>query len=68
MLVLSRKLGEKVVIGNGITITVVEVKGNRVRLGIDAPKKVRVLRAELACWQGEAASCDELAEPASWCT
>jgi carbon storage regulator CsrA len=47
MLVLSRKPGEKVVIGNGIAVTIVEVKGNRVRVGIDAPDEVRILRAEL---------------------
>jgi carbon storage regulator len=47
MLVLSRKPGEKVVIGNGITVTVVEVTGNKVRLGIVAPEQVRILRAEL---------------------
>jgi carbon storage regulator len=50
MLVLSRKLGEKVVIGPGITITVVETAGNRVRLGIEAPPHVRILRGELAEW------------------
>jgi carbon storage regulator CsrA len=55
MLVLSRKLGEKVVIGGGITVTVVEVKGNRVRLAFNAPDDVRILRAELACWQDEPA-------------
>ena len=53
MLVLSRKPGEQVVIGNDITITVVEVQGNRVRVGIDAPEQVRILRGELACWQQE---------------
>lgn len=47
MLVLSRKPGEQVYIGNNITITVVEIKGNRVRLGIEAPSDVSVLRAEL---------------------
>jgi carbon storage regulator len=51
MLVLSRKNGEKVMIGNGITVTVVEVIGNRVRLGISAPDNVRILRGELAEWQ-----------------
>ncbi len=51
MLVLSRKPGERVVIGNGITVTVVEVIGNRVRIGIEAPDDVRILRAELADWQ-----------------
>ena len=53
MLALSRKPGEQVVIGDGITLTVVEVRGNRVRLAFDAPDQVRILRAELACWQGE---------------
>jgi carbon storage regulator len=47
MLVLSRKPGEQIYIGNHITITVVEIKGNRVRIGIDAPESVPVLRAEL---------------------
>lgn len=67
MLVLSRKLGEKVVIGNGITLTVVEVTGNRVRLGIDAPDDVRILRAELACWQDVPESGNEPAEPLNQC-
>ena len=47
MLVLSRKPGEKVIIGNGITVTVVSVLGNKVRLAFDAPDQVRILRAEL---------------------
>ena len=65
MLVLSRKPGEKVVIGSGITVTVVETKGNRVRLAFEAPDQVRILRAELACWQDEEADGDEPTEPAS---
>ena len=47
MLVLSRKPGEKVSIGSDIRFVVVEVKGNRVRIGIDAPAEVRIVRAEL---------------------
>ena len=47
MLVLSRKPGEKINIGSGITITVVEVRGNKIRLGIDAPEDVPIFRAEL---------------------
>jgi carbon storage regulator len=47
MLVLSRKPGEKINIGSGITITVVEVRGNKVRLGIDAPEDVPIFRAGL---------------------
>jgi carbon storage regulator len=67
MLVLSRKPGEKVVIGNGITVTVVEAQGHRVRLGIDAPADVRILRGELAWWQDQLAARDEPAEPACRC-
>jgi carbon storage regulator len=58
MLVLSRKPGEKVVIGDGITLTVIEVGGGRVRLAFDAPDQVRILRAELACPQGEPLAAD----------
>jgi carbon storage regulator len=47
MLVLSRKSGEKVCIGKDITITVVELKGDRMRIGIDAPDQVVILREEL---------------------
>ncbi len=50
MLVLTRKIGEKLVIGDNITVTVVQVNGNKVRLSIDAPSDVRILRGELACW------------------
>jgi carbon storage regulator len=50
MLVLTRKPGEQLVIDNNIVITVVEVRGNRVRISIDAPEDVRILRGELACW------------------
>lgn len=47
MLVLSRRKGDSIVIDGGIKITVVEVKGNVVRLGIEAPKEVSILRTEL---------------------
>lgn len=47
MLVLSRKLQEKIRIGENVTITVLQVKGRQVRLGIDAPRNVRVVRTEL---------------------
>jgi carbon storage regulator len=65
MLVLSRKPGEKVVIGSKIKVTVVEVKGNRVRLAFEAPDQVRILRAELACWQDEGVDSDEPTDRAS---
>ncbi len=47
MLVLSRKLGESVYIGEDIRITVVEIRGNQIRLGIEAPRNVPVYRQEL---------------------
>ncbi len=47
MLVLSRKLNESIVINNDIVITVVEVRGDKVRLGIVAPKDVPVHREEI---------------------
>lgn len=47
MLVLSRKTEEKIFIGNEIVITVLEVKGNRVRLGIQAPTSCPIVRGEL---------------------
>lgn len=47
MLVLSRKVGEKLVIGDNITVEVVRIKGNRITLGLVAPSEVRILRGEL---------------------
>lgn len=47
MLVLTRKLGEGIVIGDDITITVVELKGGNVRIGIDAPRSKKVHRQEV---------------------
>ena len=47
MLVLSRKKNESIVINNDITIVVVEIRGDKVRLGVDAPKEVPVHRREV---------------------
>ena len=47
MLVLSRKKNESIVIANDITIVVVEIRGDKVRLGIEAPKEVPVHRREV---------------------
>ena len=47
MLVLSRKKDEKIIIGDNISIMVVEIRGDKVRLGIDAPKEVSVHRREV---------------------
>jgi carbon storage regulator len=48
MLVLSRKLNEKIVIDGGIVVTVVKIDRNQVRLGIEAPGHVGVFREEIA--------------------
>lgn len=48
MLVLSRKPGERIHIGNGITLSVLRVSGNRVRIGIEAPDSVHIVRGEIA--------------------
>jgi carbon storage regulator CsrA len=72
MLVLTRKLGETVVIGGHITLTVVEIRGNQVRLAIDAPHHIRILRGELARRQDQPVPAQELldpdlaAKPAEW--
>ena len=47
MLVLSRKKDEKIVIGDNITLMVIEIRGDKVRLGIDAPRDVAVHREEV---------------------
>lgn len=47
MLVLTRKIGEKVMIGNDVTVTILGLFGNHVRLGINAPKTVDIHREEI---------------------
>jgi carbon storage regulator len=47
MLVLSRKVGERILIGDHVTVTVVRVTGGGVRLGIEAPPEMAVIREEL---------------------
>jgi len=53
MLVLSRKAGQKLQIGDNVTITILEVHGNTVRVGVEAPREIRVLRGELDSWQDQ---------------
>lgn len=48
MLVLARRTDEKIVIGEGIVVTVLAIQGNKVRLGIEAPPEVPVHREEIA--------------------
>lgn len=47
MLVLSRKEGERIVIGDNITLVISKVNGNRVTIGIEAPRDVKIVRGEL---------------------
>ena len=47
MLVLTRKVGEQIQIGDGIQLTITQIKGDRIRLGIAAPREVSVVRSEL---------------------
>jgi carbon storage regulator len=65
MLVLSRKKDESIVINNDITIVVVEIRGDKVRLGVEAPKEVPVHRREVfeAIARGEPLDAAALAPP-----
>lgn len=61
MLVLSRKQNERIRVGDSVVVTVVRVSGDRVRIGIQAPPNVRVLRDELEVGLGDVVL-DEAAE------
>lgn len=47
MLALTRKVGERIVIGSDIVVTVVSVKGDNIRITVDAPKEVKIYRGEI---------------------
>lgn len=59
MLVLSRKVGEKIVIGGNIVVTVIEIDRGKIRLGITAPREIPVFRQELV----EAAAAETTSNP-----
>jgi carbon storage regulator len=68
MLILTRRVGETVVIGNDVTVTILGVKGNQVRVGINAPKTVAVHREEIyerIKREQEGPSGDDATDPAS---
>ena len=47
MLILTRRIGEKLIIGENVTVSILAVKGNQIRVGIDAPLEVEVHREEI---------------------
>jgi len=51
-LVLSRRIGEKLKIGNDVSLTITRVRGRTVTLALDAPQSTRIIRAELDCHEG----------------
>ena len=57
MLVLSRKIGEEVVIGDNIRVRIVEIRGNRVKIGLEAPADVSFRRQELLPTRDRNAPC-----------
>lgn len=63
MLVLTRKSGESIVIGEGITVKVSQISGNRVKLCIDAPRECRIQREELIETVSRKVQADTLTTP-----
>ena len=64
MLILTRKIGEMIRIGDAVTIRVLEVRGSQVRLGVEAPADVRILREEVyRAVHGEAEAAAPAPEP-----
>lgn len=64
MLVLTRKIGERILIGDNVVVTLLAVKGRQARLGIEAPASVPIWREQLALAGAEATDRRPLAAPA----
>ncbi len=47
MLILSRKVNEKIMIGEDVSVTIIEIRGDQVKIGVEAPKSVKVFRQEV---------------------
>ncbi|MDR1399095.1 MAG: carbon storage regulator CsrA [Treponema sp.] len=47
MLILSRKINEKIMIGEDISISIIEIQGDHIRIGVDAPKNIKIFRQEV---------------------
>lgn len=47
MLILTRKVGEKLIIGDNVTVSILSLKGNQIRIGIDAPRDIEINREEI---------------------
>ena len=67
MLVLSRKLNESIVIGSSINLCVLSIRGNTVRLGIEAPPEMPIRRAELLAQPGPPPSTDATSKNVGRC-
>jgi carbon storage regulator len=63
MLVLSRKVGERIHIGNDVVVTILSVRGGRVRVGIEAPEGIQIKRQELLFDQEPARKPDSAVAP-----
>lgn len=62
MLVITRKTGEQVIIGDNICVTVLEIRGRQAKIGIEAPDSVHIVRAELTGRQPKASPLEDSSE------
>lgn len=63
MLALTRKVGERIVIGDNVTVTIIDIKGDNIRLAIEAPREIKIYRGEI--YDNIVAENKEAAAPAS---